>query len=54
MRLLRGRPLLGLPRVFVVPGFPKVTPDDFKDRLSSKEIDTLVEYLLSMKEGKGK
>jgi cytochrome c oxidase subunit 2 len=43
------------PSAFVVPGFPKGTmPETYKDQLSSKEIDTLVKYLLSMSRGKTK
>ncbi len=44
------------PAAFVVPGFPKGTmPASYKDQLSSKEIDTLVKYLLSVSGGrKGK
>jgi len=41
------------PGAFVVPGFPKGTmPASYKDQLSSKEIDTLVKYLLGVSEGK--
>jgi cytochrome c oxidase subunit II len=43
------------PAAFVVPGFPKGTmPGNFKDQLSSGEIDTLVKYLLSVSKGKSK
>jgi cytochrome c oxidase subunit 2 len=41
------------PSAFRVPGFPARMPA-FKDQLSSEEIDTLVEYLLSVKGGKRK
>ena len=42
------------PRAFTVPGFPKTMPADYKDRLSSEEIDTLVKYLLSVSKKEGK
>jgi mono/diheme cytochrome c family protein len=42
------------PDAFRVPGFPAKMPDDFKERLSSEEMDTLVEYLLSVDGGKSK
>ncbi len=43
------------PNAFVVKGFPKgVMPQDFGKQLSSKQIDALVKYLLSVSGGKGK
>jgi cytochrome c oxidase subunit 2 len=41
------------PNAFVVPGFQKdLMPGDFGDQLSPAEIDTLVEYLLTVSKGK--
>ena len=42
------------PDAFRVPGFPAKMPDNFKDQLSTEEIDTLVKYLLTMDGGKTK
>ena len=42
------------PDAFRVPGFAARMPDNFKDQLSSEEIDTLVKYLLSVDGGKTK
>jgi cytochrome c oxidase subunit 2 len=41
------------PNAFVVPGFQKdLMPADYKSQLSPAEIDTLVEYLLTVSKGK--
>lgn len=41
------------PNAFVVPGFQKdLMPGDYKSQLSPAEIDTLVEYLLTVSKGK--
>ncbi|MEA2408304.1 MAG: cytochrome c oxidase subunit, partial [Thermoleophilaceae bacterium] len=43
------------PNAFVVPRFPKgVMPANFKDQLSTEQIDALVSYLLRVSGGKGK
>jgi cytochrome c oxidase subunit 2 len=43
------------PNAFVVPGFQKdLMPGDFANQLSPAEIDTLVEYLLTVSKGKAK
>jgi cytochrome c oxidase subunit 2 len=43
------------PAAYVVKGFPKNTmPEDYKEQLSDKEIDTLVKYLLGMEDAKTK
>lgn len=42
------------PNAFISPNFNKgVMPENFKETLSAKEIDTLVKYLLSVSGGKG-
>jgi cytochrome c oxidase subunit II len=42
------------PGAFVVPGYPKgVMPTDFGDKLSKKQVDALVDYLLRVGGGKG-
>ena len=42
------------PEAFRVPGFEARMPGNYKDQLSSEEIDTLVKYLLGMGGGKTK
>ena len=42
------------PSAFKVPGFSAKMPGDYKEQLSSEEIDTLVKYLLSVEGGKAK